>query len=141
MASQREVGGGGSNEFHCTKSQKWYVNGKVLKMIIAVILHHRVTSSHPSFVFRQFQSISSSCFLTLNVQFVKLHRHRTQEDSHSTSQPAESTLNQYSFNQVHYKGPSDANLSNTTVQFCFFFFSSSISLYHIVFFIKYCSQT
>lgn len=39
----------------------------------------------------------------------------TQEHSHSTSQPAESTWKQFSFNQVHYKGPSDANLSNTTI--------------------------
>lgn len=30
-------------------------------------------------------------------------------------QPAESTWKQFSFNQVHYKSPSDANLSNTTI--------------------------
>lgn len=48
----------------------------------------------------------------------------TQELSHSTSQPAESTWKQFSFNQVHYKGPSDANLSNTTILLWFFFFSS-----------------
>lgn len=36
-------------------------------------------------------------------------------------QPAESTWKQFSFNQVHYKSPSDANLSNTTILFfCFF---------------------
>lgn len=65
--------------------------------------------------------------------------------SHSTSQPAESTWKQFSFNQVHYKGPSDANLSNTTILFLFFvFFVSRISLqlYYIDFFMSvkiYCS--
>lgn len=48
--------------------------------------------------------------------------------SHSTSQPAESTWKQFSFNQVHYKGPSDANLSNTTILFLFLFFLSAVSL-------------
>lgn len=38
-------------------------------------------------------------------------------------QPAESTWKQFSFNQVHYKSPSDANLSNTTI---LGFFPSSI---------------
>lgn len=35
-----------------------------------------------------------------------------QQHSHSTSRPAESTWKQFSFNQVHYKRPSDANLSS-----------------------------
>lgn len=48
-----------------------------------------------------------------------------QEHSHSTSQPAESTWKQFSFNQVHYKGPSDANLSNTTI---LFFSAPSLSI-------------
>lgn len=44
-------------------------------------------------------------------------------------QPAESTWKQFSFNQVHYKSPSDANLSNTTILFFCFFFSQLHPLY------------
>lgn len=36
---------------------------------------------------------------------------------HSTSWPAENTWKQFSFNQVHRKGSSDANLSNATILF------------------------
>lgn len=101
-------------------------------MIISLKLPHCVTSALPSFIPFLHPVAPPTPPPPLKNTFWNPTSTVHQQHSHSTSLPAESTWKQFSFNQVHHKRPSDANLNSNTV--VFFYFSSAPSLYNILIF-------
>lgn len=112
------------NEFHLTSLRK-YKN--VLKIIIAVILHHHVTSASSFFVLRQFQSISSSCFLTLKACL--WNSTSATHKSTPTQPPSLLRALESNFLLINFTIKAPLMPTSATLPFCFF---SSISFYMIL---------
>lgn len=106
------------------QSQK---NRNVLKMIIAVILCHSVTSASSFFVLRQFQSISSSCFLTLKACL--WNSTSATHKSTPTQPPSLLRALESNFLLINFTIKAPLMPTSATLPFCFF---SSISFYMIL---------
>lgn len=108
-------------------SQIWENIKMYWKIIIAVILLHHVTSASSFFVLRQFQSISSSCFLTLKACL--WNSTSATHKSTPTQPPSLLRALESNFLLINFTIKAPLMPTSATLPFCVF---SSISFYMIL---------